>query len=118
MTAAHCIEVNDGVGNPTDADSVFPVGEMIFLGANMFDGTDSEFASTVAEVVVHPDWDFNTDENDIALVRLAQATTITPATLNTDSAVPAVADAVTVIGFGDTDPDSGLYLQTIFSRLP
>ena len=92
VTSAHC--------NPA-----FPIGEMVFIGANLPDGSDSEFDSTVAEVVAHPDFIEATFENDIALVRLAQATTITPAVWNAALAVPADGDAVTVIGFGNTNPD-------------
>jgi len=98
MTAAHCITIGD---------NAFPVGETIFIGANMFDGTDSEFTTTIAQTILHPCWNFNaaSNNNDIALVRLAQASTITPATWNTNAAVPADGDPVTVMGYGETTTD-------------
>jgi len=102
MTAAHCIDLITPI--LIEFPGWFPVGGTIFLGANKKDGSDSVFETTVAEdPVLHPGWDpASPFDNDIALVRLAEASTITPATWNAVATVPKDGEDVTVIGFGDT----------------
>jgi trypsin len=87
LTAAHCA-------------GGFLAG--VNIGATMLDGTDAAEVIAVDMEVIHPDYDQATRINDIMLVKLATPASSPVVTLNTDPAVPAADEVVTVIGFGDT----------------
>ena len=55
--------------------------------------------------VVHPDYDFGTDQNDIGLIFLEGSVTsdIPLLTLNDDSSLPEIGSTCYVMGWGDTD---------------
>jgi trypsin len=87
LTAAHC-----GGG--------FLAGAA--LGGIMLDGSDGSIVSVDREFP-NPTYSDKTRENDIMLVKLTDPILdVTPVTLNQNSAIPAVNETVTVIGFGDT----------------
>jgi hypothetical protein len=59
LTAAHCVDTSD----PNDQD--------IVAGIHDLDDPDPNYKlSAVSEIVVHPGWDPNTNDNDIALLKL------------------------------------------------
>jgi hypothetical protein len=65
--------------------------------------------TNLAYVIRHPDWDANTNENDLALIILPeglQSTTFQPVTLNRNRNVPADGQMVEVFGWGLTNFDS------------
>jgi trypsin len=105
VTAAHCA-------------GVFPTAGM-FLGGIDLSGDDAPEDLVVEHEYIHPNFNANTLENDILLLKLqrsASGTTIQPiASINTNAAVPADGSFVTTIGFGATAEDGALaaHLQTV-----
>ena len=96
ITAAHCFNSDD----PTQVDVV--------LGRHTLSSNEGQ-RHNVAQIILHPNYDENTNDSDIALLRLATASAqptislITPATANL--ANPGV--NATVAGWGNMDPDGG-----------
>ena len=70
VTAAHCVVGDDGNLLPA-ADVEIVAGE---YNRSLNDGTEQQRA--VSQVVVHPDYDADTSDNDIALLRLAAPVTL------------------------------------------
>ncbi|MGH3449710.1 MAG: S1 family peptidase [Haloechinothrix sp.] len=90
LTAAHCV---DGV-EPEDLD--------LRIGSKRWREGGEE--ATIAEVVVHPDFDWESAGSDIALVRLGELAESAPIELGT------AAEAGTrsrLLGWGQTCPDPG-----------
>ncbi|MFT5126598.1 MAG: hypothetical protein ACI8W8_000193 [Rhodothermales bacterium] len=89
LSAAHCLEFT----NPSEIDVV--------IGAHSLSGDDGERIA-VAEIIVHPAFDSNSLDSDLALLRLERPSSATPLAL----AHPAIADTfapgvlATVIGWG------------------
>ena len=103
LTAAHC-----GGG--------FLAG--VNVGGTLLDGTNAVETLAVEAEFPHPDYDEASRLNDIMLVKLAEPSTLAPVVeLNFDASIPAVAEVVTVIGFGDTtdggDPSPELLTVTV-----
>lgn len=93
LTAAHCV-------------NAFVDG--IIVGSLQIDGTGGFFAA-VAREYPHPEYNPETDENDIMLVLLSQPVANVPIQmLNTEPSIPADGENVTVIGFGFTSEDGAL----------
>ena len=69
LTAAHCI-VRTGIKSGADLD--------VIVGRRNLDEQVGEKIA-VAQVVVHPNYDLNTERNDVAILHLASASTMTPA---------------------------------------
>ncbi|XP_015249611.1 PREDICTED: polyserase-2-like [Cyprinodon variegatus] len=66
LTAAHCVPT----GNPT--------GITVYLGRQSQQGSNpNEVRRTVATIIVHPDYNEKTSNNDVALMRLSSAVTFT-----------------------------------------
>jgi len=92
---------------------VWRVGTRAYIGATLKDGSDAVEIRTIQQVVKHPDAvvtdsPFNY-ENDIMLLKLDLPSNEPPRAWNTNPDVPAVGDALTIIGFGWTrnnDPSS------------
>jgi trypsin len=77
------------------------VGETVDIGATKRDGSNAKERIPIKGLLVHPDFSF--PYNDVMLVFLAVSSISSPLSKwNTDPAVPADGDSVTVIGFGDT----------------
>ncbi len=78
-------------------------------GVTMIPICETEFNScneSFAYVIRHPDYDFETLENDVALIILPegrQVTTIRPVTLNRDPNVPVAGQELEAFGWGATD---------------
>lgn len=90
VTAAHCISPE--IGSPT-WDEVD-----VFFGANVFEnGTFIE----VVDGLRHPNFDtsLNDPQNDIAVLRLAEPSSVTPVPM---AALPPDGTSVTLVGFGIT----------------
>jgi len=89
LTAAHCQGGNYNV----------------VLGRHDVDDNDGEVIAMKKELP-HPNYDSQSTNNDFMLVFLdsaVSATNVDLVTLNSDSSVPNVGDAVTVMGWGDVD---------------
>ncbi|MFT7585207.1 MAG: hypothetical protein ACI9EW_001630 [Cellvibrionaceae bacterium] len=97
LSAAHCFY------NQSGSQVTFPSNFDIFLGVNdLSDGVRRD----VAQVVIHPNYDPGTQENDIALIRLVSAATLS-CEVNTirhaapaDNAKFAAGQTATVTGWG------------------
>ena len=90
VTAAHCA---DGLA-----------GEYrVHAGINQQTSMTDANAMTVSQVIVHPSYDPNTDENDIALLHLtAPSAAGTPVPLYLDSAGPLAGTPAVISGWGTT----------------
>ena len=89
LTAAHC---KGGQYN-------------IVLGRHDFDDNDGETIAMKSELP-HPNYDTFTTDNDFMLVFLddaATASNVDIVTLNSDASSPSIGQAVTAMGWGDTD---------------
>jgi len=87
LTAAHCQILSDTT---------------VYIGTDRVDGVGALDTQEVAYSYAHPDFLGASAGNDIRLLKLRNPSTVTPKAFNTDPAVPADGDPVTVIGFGDT----------------
>lgn len=99
LTAAHCIV--DLVISGLQLQSVDA-----WVGLeNLNDRGNAVFAQ-VANAVPHPNYNANTDENDIMLLRLAQPVTTVPiVALNFDPFIPLDFSPTEVMGYGLTSED-------------
>jgi hypothetical protein len=109
LTAAHCVVESGQVTGPAEIDVVVGIN-------NLSDGPTSGSQGQridVAEILVHPDYNSATTDQDIALLRLAN-----PATLNATVAtiIPAgpenaalfeAGDTATITGWGATAQNGG-----------
>lgn len=92
LTAAHCI--TDGGGNRYPAESMTAL-----IGATSL---DEGRRVAVVQAIPHEDYSPVTLDNDIALLRLAEAVDAPTVTL-ADAAIPTESGAATVIGWGLTE---------------
>jgi len=85
-----------------------------FAGADMYFGTNDLFGGDALDTrrafkeYPHPDYVDYTQTNDIMLIKLSSASTITPASYNPSPLEPADNDRVKVIGYGDTSFEGGV----------
>ena len=103
-TAAHCVW-DEAIGVPVGAGDV-----VARAGATNW---QSAASLSVAELHVHPDFDYAAIRNDVAVLRLTTAQpSVTPIALNTNANLPQMSDAVTSVGWGSTCPrnSSGQYV--------
>jgi len=105
LTAAHCV------------DDLIADGIYAFVGEYSKLVNDST-ANQISKIIVHPDYDASTSDNDIALLRLSDPeTVVTPVkiissaiALTLEGLVDDINADVTVIGWGDTEnPVSNTY---------
>ncbi|PCH62604.1 MAG: hypothetical protein COC19_02530, partial [SAR86 cluster bacterium] len=108
LTAAHCFYSDEGVQN-TFANNI-----SILLGAYDLSLNDGQRFS-VEQLIIHPNFNFSTLENDIALIQLNAATTITPVIL----APPFISESVFInqasvaIGWGNTSATEEIYADKL-----
>ena len=106
VSAAHCF-VNGGV--PADPNNV-----AFLLGATDLTSDDGIF-NVVSRIVVHPEYNPNTQENDIALLELPQPVGFEPITLpSVANPVPIDGELATAAGWGATSeggPQSNQLLE-------
>ncbi|MCA9617738.1 MAG: trypsin-like serine protease [Myxococcales bacterium] len=106
VSAAHCIHPDIGVSPPTAIS--------VYFGT----GTSGGTLIPVVEGQYHPSWSLNggNGDNDISVLRLAQAAPTTPIPMMTGSLTQSfVGQTVRMIGFGITQAggqDSGIKRQT------
>lgn len=83
----------------------FPAHQALIGAVDVSDSSSEEYESINIEyAVIHPDFDEYTFENAIAVFKLAEDSTFTPVTLNTDgSEDTGVGTNVTVLGWGNTE---------------
>lgn len=93
LTAAHC------------TDAGLPISYVVTGAKSFYSG----YPTGVDNVIVHPDYDPATGENDIALLHLKTPPFAAPLTrLATPDSDPTAPDSVRVAGWGDTAFGSGL----------
>jgi hypothetical protein len=93
-TAAHCID-----------PAMTPAQLKILVGYDTLATSGVSRAVATSRIIVHPDYDDNTKENDVALVQLASPVTLSPGTIQTlplaNSTVSAGTSAL-ITGWGNT----------------
>ncbi len=104
LTAAQCMYDLD--------DDGVPFWEPVYqVFVNLYDKNEPAGVVTIniqdlseggPDIVVHPDWDDDTFENDIALIFLPVGQVADYAQINNNPNVPAVPDLLRVMGWGDT----------------
>lgn len=87
MTAAHC-------------ENTFV--ENVVVGSNRLFADDGATSIPIAQKLPHPEYDDDTQENDIMLVKLASPSTAPLVNWNTNPNLPLDEQEVTLIGFGKT----------------
>ena len=99
LTAAHCV-----VDNNTGA-VINPLSLYALVGANnlLYDGQKI----SVKRIIVYPDYNHNTDDNDLALLELDFPTNVTPIAISVDDAP--VGLLATVVGWGELEDGSGTF---------
>ena len=100
LTAAHCVVDDDGNVLPAE-DIQLAVGQLYLSEVSTYYAAE--------QVIVHPGYDSWTMENDIALIRLAQALPESAPTLslNDDSQVPVPGTDAVVAGWGTLSSGGG-----------
>ncbi len=89
LTAAHCVFQQA------------PPGKIVVNDLSVPGTSAAEVTRTVRQIVVHPQYNPNSQANDMALIQLSQAVSgVTPVALATTS--PRAGTTVTVAGFGLT----------------
>ena len=97
LTAAHC---NGNSVSTSVIVSAYQNGKAI----------DGGLSRTIAERVLHPKYNSNTEVNDFMIMRLSTAVTgVTPIALNANAQIPAAGDVLTVMGFGDLKDGGEIY---------
>jgi secreted trypsin-like serine protease len=97
LTAAHCI----------------PVGfekDVVLGTASLLDSPDNYDRIPVIQEIIHPEYNPDTTEHDIGLLRLERPSSISPASLDYSSSVQPGATGI-VAGWGATD-EAGEYIST------
>jgi trypsin len=74
----------------------------VALGTSVITGDDALETISVETEYPHPDFSYNTLQNDVMVIKLSSASTATPVTLNNVSSTPSDSSSATVIGFGST----------------
>jgi secreted trypsin-like serine protease len=82
VTAAHCMGTSA------------PVGVQFSTGSTVIDVVD------VAETIIHPEYDPQTQVNDIALLRLARKTSVVPAVRATTPPAEWIGQPIRLVGYG------------------
>lgn len=112
LTAAHCVTDDDD-------QAIMPSTVWVVLGEynrSTIDGTEQKI--TIAQVIVHPDYDAGANNNDIALLQLVTSAVlgeavgiIQPVFSPADDALVAVGAQATVTGWGTTAEGSATSLE-------
>jgi secreted trypsin-like serine protease len=108
LTAAHCVERDDAPGQPVPPSTV-----TVHLGKhNIRQIEASQQTKSVAQVIIHPSYNPNSGDSDIALLRLTSAATLNSrvATIPLlvspgDDPLTAPGVLATVTGWGTTSED-------------
>jgi secreted trypsin-like serine protease len=86
------------------------LSETIEVAVNLtsFDASEGSYSRSIAQVLVHPEFNIELLENDIALLKLEGGIPeITPAVYNRMTGTPVEGNSVTVVGFGSlTEEDN------------
>ncbi len=96
ITAGHC------------AEGYLPEELFIFFKAYYLSNPNAGYITVQADsIIIHPDFDFYTLDNDIALIRLASPVNIAPALIPSagDSALISSGRMHTIMGWGSTESD-------------
>ena len=94
LTASHCFDDFDG-----DAEEVF-----VAVGTDQAEElSEAENLVQAEDVLLHPDYDDDTLEADIALIKLAEPVDAPPATLAGADAQPPIGDDALLVGWGLLD---------------
>jgi trypsin len=88
-------------------------GSNVIIGSSILGDGEGVETIRVDGVFTHPDFDPDTQENDIALVRLAVASVAPLVALNTDEALPTGNEETRIIGFQFIDDDGNAQMSDI-----
>ncbi|KAL7543821.1 hypothetical protein ACHAXR_013141 [Thalassiosira sp. AJA248-18] len=94
LTAAHCVVFDDSF--------------TVVIGRHNLTSTNVGDDVTIAEKVIHPNYDFRiSDDYDVALVFLSRPTTadVDIVQINPDNSIPVADAGVTYLGWGEIDSD-------------
>lgn len=96
LTASHCVADDRGQPSVAPGSATFVVN-----ATNWTDGSGQTL--TAAEIIIHPNYDAATTDNDVALIRTNEAANVTPVQFATaPEQNPAAGTEVRVIGYGTT----------------
>ena len=100
VTAAHCF-FGSGT-SPEDIKVVLGAHDLSINDGTRFDAT---------QILLHPDYDPNSNDSDVALIRLATAANLRPITLNAPFVSPELSDHLlaTAIGWGNTSATGDVF---------
>ncbi len=102
LTAAHCMyDLDDGSWDPVDQVLINLYDRYDSAGVVAINIEDSSEGGT--DIVVHPEYDDDTLENDIALMFLPIGQVAEYAQINDDPHEPAVPNPLRVMGWGETE---------------
>jgi trypsin len=92
VSAAHC-----------GLSGIFENGVLMNIGATSIFGDDAIDRIEIVEQLINPNFDSNTLNNDIMLIKLASPSSAPPSTWNNITSIPVNNEALTIIGFGRTE---------------
>jgi len=101
VTAAHCFTVWEAGRNG------------VCIGGIQDDCSDAMDRITVEQLYIHPDFDPDTLENDIMLLKLARPSSAPVALWNANATVPESKSLAIAIGLGRSDPEKNVYPETL-----
>lgn len=105
LTAAHCVVDNFGV-------QIAPVGVDIVAGIYNLSSPETGYQRRdITQIIIHPEYNYNTFNNDVALLRLASSVTLGGIGATSTAAIPLVSPALGdltgtgawVTGWGNTE---------------
>lgn len=116
LSAAHCLaDPSDWFGDGVDRDVFYGVE----VGRYNLTDYDEEYESfIIEEVLVHPDYNAATFENDFMLLKLFGHSTAETVSINDSDFVPSTASPNLVsIGWGDITPDAELDQSDVLKQV-
>lgn len=114
LTAAHCLPTNE---EGTAVDLVEAVKNQVILNSVSSNPiADDAIYAQIGQVIPHPNYGFDTTDNDLALIELTAAVNLTPVSLVDQGTTVPDGTYSTVLGWGAVDQlgqnPSGFLLQT------
>lgn len=108
ITAAHCV-----IYEPADQIEVL-------IGARDLTAIEATERIAVAEIIIHPNYDYALENNDVALLRLARPANAPYVRLNSDIDLESPGNPATIVGWGrlsENDPELPHVLQKATTEL-
>jgi secreted trypsin-like serine protease len=97
LSAAHCF--------------LYPDEEVaVFFKTIFYDDFSSEKQAIVKKVIIHENWDEETQLNDVALIQIEPVDFVSPVSMNRDRSLPVPGEPAVVVGYGEVEPDLFAYV--------